>query len=282
MRRVLFVLVTAAAFCSAAAAVAFFRPGPERWDAEAELKPVREGGEYRFADIAGNAYSGRFRREFRYGPPARAVLKYSRNSDTFRGLLVVRGYKPNFAYQVKLVGIPEDPAAAERIGFAGRWLLPGGGTNFSDEDYLALEDKSRAEGYLFFDWFVTDGEGNARVELRLDRSLHVLINDTLEGSQAPPGAAVSIFEVKDFPAFAYDPPLPSPRAVRIWEMSEHMWSGRRPPPGRTRLPAGEYLCLLRLTEESFHGAGGGGFWATASEAPVRFRITAARREGGRR
>ena len=51
MRRVLFVLVTAAAFCSAAAAVVFLRPGPERRDAEAELKPVRGSRKNSFDSI---------------------------------------------------------------------------------------------------------------------------------------------------------------------------------------------------------------------------------------
>ncbi|MDZ7814834.1 MAG: hypothetical protein U5N86_02160 [Planctomycetota bacterium] len=236
-----------------------------------ELKPPDDSSVQRFSDIAANPFSTEFAKSFRYEPPSLGVVRYREKAGTFTGFLTVRNLKPNFAYQVKLVGTPSDVASMENLGFNGRWLLPSGGTNFSDEDYLALEDKSGVEGYIFFDWFVTDKRGDAELQFSLDTCLHVLMSKTLEGAQPPSPELLRTFRVDSFLPFAYDKEY-DPLDVEIWAMSEYYWSQERPEPGLTRLPASRYNCLFRLTEECFHGVGGG-MWATALEAPVSFEVT---------
>ncbi|MFA4987282.1 MAG: hypothetical protein WC712_11905 [Candidatus Brocadiia bacterium] len=235
-------------------------------------KPDRNG--QRFADIAGNRYGRAGTSSFNYATPASGVLEYERKAPTFTGKLTARGYKPNFAYQMKLVATAADQVAFEALGYAGRWMLPGEGTNFTDDDFKNLKDRTRAESYIFFDWFVTDADGNADKEFRLDSSLHVLMSKTLENAEAPENTKVHTFNVNRFPRAFYDEDKPV-KPVEIWAMSESYWTRSRPEPGGTKLPAGKYRCVFRLTEECFHSAAGGGAWATAVDVPVEFEVLGA-------
>ncbi len=88
-------------------------------------------------------------------------MEYLKKAETFVGRITAKGLKPNFAYQVKLKGVPKYRDSFERIGYLGRWRLPNRGPNCSDREYAAYENKSEARSYLFFDFFVTDEHGNA-------------------------------------------------------------------------------------------------------------------------
>ena len=244
---------------------------PQATHATVQLQPVTNGGEPRFSDIAANYYSTTFEKSFNYDIPAYAKLTYKRKSESFTGQLAVSGLKPNFAYQMKLVGTPDHKDSMEKLGFRGRWLLPGGGTNFTDDDYRNLEDKSKVESYIFFDWFITDSKGTARKDFKLDSCLHVLMSKTLEGSTPPDDSMLKKFEVALFHPPAYDKAY-DPGEVEIWAMSESEWSHNRPDIGKLKLKEGKYSCLFRLTEECFHGKGGG-YWATAMEQRIEFEIS---------
>ncbi|GAB4165238.1 MAG: hypothetical protein Kow00107_11140 [Planctomycetota bacterium] len=238
----------------------------------AKLTVYPHAGNSRPSDALANPYSEHFLDSFPLAE-TEARLEYSPKSSSFAGKLTLRKMKPNFIYQLKLAGTADDIETMERLGFAGRWLLPGEGTNFSDDDYRALADKKHAESYIFFDWVLTDGDGNATKSFRLDSSWHVLMSETLESAEHPADIEPILLLFSKFPPNCYPPDEEFRRKGVIWPMSEHYWSGSRPEPGGTVLPPGRYRCLFRLTEECFHGVGGG-FWATAAECKVDFEVAA--------
>ena len=230
--------------------------------------------EGRWMDIAGNLYKPEFIRRFRYdGSGAQAPLvriRIDSPGPTLQGRLEARRLKPNFAYQIKLRGNSADRTSFEAIGFAGRWRLPGWGTNYSDFDYMQYSDKSRVESYLLFDFFVTDSEGNAVRNFALDSSLHVLWNATQRrGGVRDRDLFAVIIDASD-PDIYYHPQA---QLVTQW-----LWAARErrryQSADQTRfLPAGNYQAEIVLTEESFHGGiRGEGFWATVLRSPVEFVV----------
>jgi hypothetical protein len=76
-------------------------------------------GTYRWLDVADQAYSSSYRSAYNYSQ-AMVDVAYVKSGNSFEGTLIGVNLKPNFAYQLKLVGIP-GTAENERIGFAGRW-----------------------------------------------------------------------------------------------------------------------------------------------------------------
>jgi len=124
-------------------------PEAYRLDDSNALRMRGEDAQYqRWCDIAGNFYASALADHFSYVDGPRVYVRLDARAPTFRGRLEARGLKPNFAYQMKLVGVHDAPEAFERIGYAGRWLLPGGGTNFTDEDYRAFPDWTLTQSYL--------------------------------------------------------------------------------------------------------------------------------------
>jgi len=235
-------------------------------------------GHERFMDIAGWTYSRRFISGFSYTDPElrrpEVRLEYLRRAETFVGRITARRLKPNFAYQVKLQGVFWDRVSFERIGRLGRWRLPGWGLNFTDAQYEAYPDKSETQSYLMFDFFVTDSQGNAEKELYADSSLHVLWNPLWQRKPAM-GDSVPVPVVRE----GSDPSLyANPNAgfgvQCVYAQCEGSASGgpARPPIGEAFLPPGRYRAELVLTEESFHGFGDAGRWASVLKAPVDFEI----------
>ncbi len=255
----------------------------KNWE-EVTMTPVEEVGsedflsKQRFMDVAGRAFSRHFNNRFSYRPNApwspEVTLRYLRRGETFIGRLEAKGLKPNFAYQMKLKGLPEHKKAFERIGYAGRWRLPGGGTNFSDEDYESCDNKEDVRSYLLFDFFVTDARGDATKEFYLDSSLHVLYNATWQGSPAAGDTRPIVVQPGRTDSEMYARPVPEVKPQKIYAESESdAPSGNtRPPVGEVFLPPGRYRAEFELTEESFHGFGDAGYWATVMEAPVEFEI----------
>ena len=246
----------------------------------AEFEGLANFENERFVDVACGAYSKAFLSGFSYSEPnatrPKVWVDYLRRAETFVGTVTARGLKPNFAYQLKLRGLLSDRPAFERIGRLGRWRLTddpkhGGAT---DEQYEQLEDKNHAQSYLSFDFIVTDPHGNAQREFYADSSLHVLWNT----AQSHPGAWHSeIVEVRREQSNPdhYANPRPDFSSIGVFAESEHMANGfrmGRPNIGEAFLPPGSYDAELVLTEESFHGYGDGGFWATVMRTPVRFEI----------
>ncbi len=241
------------------------------------LKGIDDAENERHMDVGGRAYSRKFISSFSYSDPnlnrPDVVLEYLAEAETFIGSLTASGLKPNFAYQMKLVGIYEDRQSFERIGYLGRWRLPGSGTNFSDSDYEAFAPKDLVESYLLFDFFLTDGQGQARKEFYADSSLHVLWNATTQGwpsaTQPLPVPAVRTGTRADI----YANPNPDLSTQYIHAQSESgIWYADRLPTGTAFLPSGTYRAVFVLAEESFHSYGDGGHWATVMSVPVQFEV----------
>lgn len=185
------------------------------------------------------------------------------------------------SYLTRLLGSPAGSASETRWLPAPEDGLEDGGPGAEDEDldspgsrYGDYHEGHTLLGYLLFDFFVTDHEGNASHEFAVNSSYHVLWKTT----QVPPGPTdgpVRRFTVRGERGRAYGREV-GPTQVAIY--AEHEFG--RPEPGQVRLPPGRYRCRLLLTEESFHAYGGwgrrenlGGQWAHAlSDENLEFTV----------
>jgi len=229
----------------------------------------------RWCDIAGNYYSTKFIAAFSYertdpdGPEVR--LRVDETAPTFRGRIEGRRLKPNFVYQLKLRGVYGDIESFEAIGYTGRWRLPGGGTNFTDDQYRKFSEKEKVESYVYFDYFFTDADGNASREFELDTSMHILWNAKRQRKDAQVGHLVPVIVRADNPDF-YARPKNTTSVELLW--NEREWGRYESANQKTRLPPGKFQAELALTEESFHARDrDGGFWATVYTCPVSFTVT---------
>jgi hypothetical protein len=232
-----------------------------------ELVPTDwPGNVFRWRDVATNLYAVSYQNSYTYEDSGVAVTFESYQDSTFAGHLSATNLKPNFAYQVKIVGKPEgswgpdgDDAANERIGYAGRWwrVTPNPG-NSNDQDYEAHRDDPDYiyEGYLLFDFFVTDRFGSAELGFTSNSSYHVLWWE----DQRPRGSCDSPVEWSTVTGYASDPAYDEdvgPVDIGVYAEIERLCFGE------TTLPEGAYNCRFLLTEESFHQSGeGDGYWAS--------------------
>jgi len=267
--------------------------------ATAALEPIPPGltspsGFYRWLDAADQPYGADYRASYRYDDAA-VVVEYEDSAPTFKGTLTAAGLKPNFAYQLKLVGTPAT-GSNERIGLAGRWWeqvwlgtywsagwnlnYKGTGISPNPNDYTYFEHRDipddtsptgkryRHTGYLLLDYFITDELGSATVSFEANSSYHVL----WKTSQLFPTVKDGPVKQATFDADAGDPgydtdhPAQTVGVYGEWE---------RLPVGGVFLQEGDYTAKLILTEESFHGSGGtwAGQWAAAVGCTVQFTIT---------
>ena len=235
----------------------------------------------RFLDIANRAYSRQFVTGFSYTdtncslPQVR--IEYLRAAEAFVGTLTAKGLKPNFAYQMKLQGDHStDPVSFERIGRLGRWRQRNRkGTNVSDEFYEQTEDKSVFESYVFFDFFVTDDQGNAEKAFYLDSSLHVLFNHPHQGTPRMRDSRLVPAHTEQTESWLYSNPKASVPPQHIFAQTEANQYGQiRPEIGEAFLPVGRYRGAFVLVEETFHGYryGDSGDWPTVMECPVDFEV----------
>ena len=225
--------------------------------------------DYRWKDIADHLYAQTYQDSFTYVRP-RVALAFDTTGTTFEGQLTGFGLKPNFAYQMKLVGKPEgdwgeagDDMSNEYIGYEGRWWRkePNPG-NSNDADYEAHKDDSTYifEGYLLFDYFATDEYGQARKDFALESSFHVLWNMVINLRDPEPNdSPITNHIVRALASnAAYDSSI-TPSAVGLYAE----WEPGRDYPGQVVLPTWDYNVQFILTEESFHQSGLGGYWASA-------------------
>lgn len=235
---------------------------------------------YRWRDIATNLYAEQYRADYVYDDADVAVTYAPCADTTFAGHLSAVNLKPNFAYQIKLVGKPTglwgddgDDAANEMIGFTGRWwrTQPNPG-NSNDADYLANKDDPDYifEGYLLFDFFLTDPQGAAEVDFAVDSSFHVLWWE----DQRAQGACDSPVEWTTVTGSAVDPAYDAdvgPEEVGVFAEIERLCTGT------TVMIPGLYHGRLLLTEESFHQSGDTeGYWASAMAYDhLEFEVVAA-------
>ncbi len=261
------------------------------------LVPVDPGltapsGTYRWLDVADQAYGIDYQRSNVYSDATVEVAYYTSGSSLL-GTLTASDLKPNFAYQVKLVGTP-GTADNEWIGFSGRWWQEewtgtawangqnlndkgaGSSPNPNDNIYLSRRDvpdtssptghRYRFTGYLVFDYFITDNNGAAAMQFETGSSYHVLWKTSQRSSTINDGP-IKTTTFDPSPSQAYDTDYPS-NTVSIFGEWERL------PPGHVSLQPGEYHCQIVLTEESFHGSGGSlaGNWAEAMTANLNFLI----------
>jgi hypothetical protein len=249
----------------------------------AELNPVVgvtcwPHSTHRWMDIAENVYAQTYRDTYDYAD-ALVILTYESSPDTtFAGHLSAVNLKPNFAYQMKLVGKPTalwgaagDDAVNELIGYTGRWWRNQPDTgNSNDADYEAHHDDPGYifEGYLLFDFFITDDAGAAEVDFAVDSSYHVLFWE----HQRTPGACDSPVKWSTVTGSAADPAYDvdvGPADIGVYAQIERLCTGT------STMPLGLYDCRFLLTEESFHQSGEiGGYWQSALvHDTIRFEIS---------
>ena len=252
-------------------------------------------GNYRWLDVADQAYAQTYQDSYNY-TQARVNIDFYTNATVLHGTLTARDLKPNFAYQLKLLGKSDsDPAANQRVGLVGRWWQEewngtqwvngqnlnskgdGSSPSPNDQTYFSRKDISDAtsptgkkycySAYWCFDYFVTDANGNAIVDFRADNSYHVLWKTSQLARTTNDGPIITrSFSVSlPHPLGAYDAAHPETAAEVFGE-----WE--RLPAGSVRLPVGQYQVSFLLTEESFHGSGLAGGWAAALSADARFAI----------
>jgi hypothetical protein len=213
---------------------------------------------FRWKDIAANLYAQAYRDSYTYDEAVVTVTFDAAQDSIFNGHLSALGLKPNFAYQIKLVGKPSglwgtegDDVANERIGYAGRWwrVTPNPG-NSNDQDYEAHRDDPDYifEGYLLFDFFVSDSLGYAEADFATVSSYHVLWweGQRTRGTCDSPVRYSTVVGHSDDPA--YDSEI-GPLEVGVYAEIERLCEGE------TVLPGGAYDCRFFLTEESFHQSG---------------------------
>jgi hypothetical protein len=249
-------------------------------------------GAFRWMDVADQAYSTSYRNSYNYSQ-ATVTVNYYEVGDTLSGRLVARNLKPNFAYQFKLVGTPGTPDN-ERIGLAGRWWQETwngsawtGGTNLNDKGdgtspnpndatYYAqrfIADPSsptgyhyRYTGYLVFDYFITDSNGDATVDFETGSCYHVVWK-TSQRSRTPDDGPIKTATFDPDPSQpAYDQDYPS-STISIFGEWERL------PMGNVNMASGQYNCTVVLTEESFHETGPlEGNWAAAMSGDITFTM----------
>jgi hypothetical protein len=250
-------------------------------------------GNYRWMDVADQAYATSYRDDYNY-TQATVQVDFFTGADRLHGTLIASNLKPHFAYQFKLVGIP-GTYANERIGLTGRWWQEewdgsewtngsnlnnkgdGSSPNPNDNTYFARRDildatsptgrHYRYTGYLVFDYFLTDAYGNVFLSFEADSSYHVLWK-TSQRTRTPQDGPVktTTFDVElPDPVSAYDVDYPE-ATVNVFGEWERL------PVGGVTLPPGAYEGEFILTEESFHGSGLAGGWAGAMGATVTFYL----------
>jgi len=244
-------------------------PGTDLAVAEprAEIQLQRSGdittwpfSEYRNRDLAQNAYAPSYQDAYTYDDATVTVTFAENGSNTFTGHISASGLKPNFAYQMKLVGKPAglygsdgDDATNERLGYAGRWWEVAPDPANRDDDYYEAHQGDPTyifEGYLMFDFFLTDSFGAAELDFALDSSYHVLWWDgqRFQGPCDEPDRGTTV--TGSATDLAYNMDLTPTDVVVYPEIERHCH-------GQTTLPVGAvYNCRFTLTEESFHQAGG--------------------------
>jgi len=257
-------------------------------------------GDYRWLDVNDQVYGEHYRNDYNY-TQATVWIQHTTDSPTLHGMLIGSNLKPNFAYQLKLIGTPETPSN-EPIGFTGRWWqeewngLPigsggawingwnlnnkgdGSSPNPNDEVYLARKDiadptsptskKYRYTAYLVFDYFITDENGSAAFDFEANSCYHVLWKTTQASRSSSDGPLKTT---------TFDPDPSSPAYETDYHESTVSIFGEweRLPVGGLFLPVASYDATFLLTEESFHGSGDDrydGGWAAAMGGPANFSI----------
>lgn len=226
----------------------------------------------RWLDIDDQPYSSNFAREFSY-EAGQVQLSYdpAPSKPYFVGHIEARGLKPNFSYQLKLAGKPQngsrgwgqrgDDRANEALGRATRWWNDTTQSNTDDAGFninkkRAPEDQDTIYGYSLLGEFVTDADGKASVDFNGAYAYHIVWQHKQETHRDKLFGDFNIGSTVA-PYYAYGKEVP-PKKIRLW----YEWEPRRS--HSVKLPPGDYNCRFLVTEETFHAidAEVGGRWPT--------------------
>lgn len=222
---------------------------------------------YRWKDIGTNVYAQSYKDTYFYDDAVVTVTYAPCEQITFAGHLSAANLKPNFAYQIKLVGKPTglwgaegDDLTNEMLGFTGRWWRTQPNThNSNDADYIANHDNPDYifEGYLVLDFFLSNPDGTIEIDFAVDSSYHVLFWE----HQRTPGACDSPVKYATVTGsatdVAYDVDV-GPTDIGVYAEIERLCTGT------TTMPLGTYNCRFLLSEETFHATDvDDGYWASA-------------------
>jgi len=219
------------------------------------------GSNQRWRDIAENNYTEAYRNAFKYSQP-KVTVTYGLLDSSFAGTFNATGFKPNFAYQLKLMGKPtEDPVSDQHLRDIGRSYD------------IAL---NQSVGYVIFDYVVTDRNGSAYKEFSLANSYHVLWKVSQRTPQENDSTLTwpRVEGSPSDPPHAYATPVDPTTDVGIYAE----WEKTHPSnvPGNVKLPFGTYNVKFIITEESFHSQREtdpiGGYWSTVMGCDVNFTI----------
>jgi len=250
-------------------------------------------GDYRWRDVANQPYSASYRTSYNY-TQATAGVTYITEEANLTGTLQAVNLKPNFAYQLKLVGTPGTPSN-EQIGLSGRWWQEewngtawtngqnlnskgnGSSPNPNDEIYYSRRNitndtsptglKYKFTGYLLFEYFITNEQGDTTVQFETGSCYHVLWKTTQRSHTGDDGQ----IQTTTFTANTSSPAYNTNYSIQTIDIFGE-WE--RLPIGGVPLAPGNYTAQLIITEESFHGDGGqyAGNWAEAMGATIQFNI----------
>jgi hypothetical protein len=242
------------------------------------LVPYRDPWQHaqpRFMDIDDRPFSDSFADSFSY-TSADVTLFYNPTPSQpyFIGKIRASGLKPNFAYQLKLVGKPQfgergwgsagDDFSNEAIGRAARWWDDSQQSNTNDSGFNSKykepteAQKQTVYGYLFMGNFVTDASGNAEHDFTGSKSYHITWQDKQDTSLKHVVAGTYNVGSTQAPFLGYGQSTPV-KNIKLWYEYE---AGR---PRDVALPKGNYNCRLLITEETFHSSfpdSKGGLWTT--------------------
>lgn len=244
-----------------------------------------DSGDLRWRDIPEQMYSAGFRDPDFYFSTGSVVVNWDDYSQTLSGTLVATGIKPNFAYQMKLIGrtgvtSASTPPSSEsdlegwaswQLGHNGRWWCLEDAWNVTDAELPShLSAGHTVIGYLLFDFFITDQYGDAAKPFSLDSSYHVLWRTDQRARGTNDSAILTHTIWRGLWGYNNEPAVEGPTVGVYAE-----WEPDRPTPGTLTLPVGTYPVKLNLTEESFHDNLGntvpfGGFWAQVYEGDLTF------------
>jgi hypothetical protein len=246
----------------------------------------------RWRDVVTNPYVAA-KKTTRFYDQAAVNVGFDDSAWTFKGSITATNLKPNFAYQVKLNGKPTrfwgadgDDWANEQLGYNGRWWVDQydcvtrvwlRGWNSTDPEYQYWKANDFADcstfyvfqGYLLFDYVVTDASGAVSKNFALDSSLHVLWKTSVRTPTAK-DTKPATFTISALASSGWYSRDYATKQVSLYGE----WEPGRPLPGKVLLPPGNYNVRLFLTEESFHEtAASSGSWATVmSNDTIAFSV----------
>lgn len=207
-------------------------PTPEPQETTINLNDLEATDQYGYDHDYGNAAVS-----FTYTTPTDGNLQ---------GILQASGLKPYATYQAKFEGIPTclDPAdgndtANEYIGYTGRWWNNDTSANVNDT-YYENHPGECITGYLVWDFFTADSNGEATATLTAADSYHVL---WCGGGTCNQTTNTDLFNPdSNYPSIAFCPAdKVNGQTVRT-----------SIPCGGLDLNHGDYNLKMILTEETFH------------------------------